>query len=168
MRSVATSAAHLLVALSLFHVGCANDVDTSILTGGNTAPGTPAVMTASFSSPNERPARVAFISACAQAYGYAHDAAQLRAAYLSYESRHGATNDQLSRIARDYDGAYTAIADLGSSSKSTYCATTDGTAVRAELKRYQSGYFEAKTASSTEGFDATKLWAGQGDKRGGR
>src|SRR5262252_3609964 len=37
----------------------------------------------------------------------------------------------------------------------------DGTAVRAELKRYQSGYFEAKTASSTEGFDATKLWAGQ-------
>jgi len=121
MRSVATSAAHLLVALSLFHVGCANDVDTSILTGGNTAPGTPAVMTASFSSPNERPARVAFISACAQAYGYAHDAAQLRATYLNYEAKRGATSEQLSQIATYYDRADAATADLGSSKKSSYC-----------------------------------------------
>ena len=83
-------------------------------------------------------------------------------------SASGTANEQLSQIVRDYDGSYTAIADLGSSSKSTYCATTDGTAVRAELKRYQSGYFDAKTASPSEGFDSAKLWAGQGDKRGGR
>jgi len=168
MRSVATSAAGLLVALSLFHVGCTNDVDTSILTGGNTAPGTPAVMTASFSSPNERPARVAFISACAQAYGYAHDAAQLRATYLNYEAKRGATSEQLSQIATYYDGAYAAIADLGSSRKSSYCSIKEGNDVRAELKRYQSGYFESKTSASAEEFDATKVWSGQGEKHAGR
>jgi len=167
MRSLAIVAS-CLAAASILHAGCSNSADSSILFGGKTGPSTGPVATASIPSPTERPGRVAFISACAQAYGYAHDAAQLRAAYLSYESRHGATNEQLSQVARDYDGAYAAIAELESSRKSTYCATTDGTAVRAELKRYQSGYFEAKTASSTEGFDATKLWAGQGDKRGGR
>jgi hypothetical protein len=168
MRSVATSAASLLVALSVLHVGCANDVDTSILTGGNVAPGTPAVVTANLSSPNERPARVAFISACAQAYGYAHDAAQLRAAYLSYEAKQGATNERLGQIATYYDGAYASIADLGSSSKSSYCSTKQGNDVRAELKRYQSGYFESKTSASTEEFDMTKIWTTQSDNRGGR
>ena len=167
MRSLAIMASCLATA-SILHAGCSNSADSSMLFGGQTAPSTGSVATASIPSPTERPARVAFISACAQAYGYAHDPAQLKAAYLSYESRRGATNEQLSQIARDYDGSYTTIADLGSSSKSTYCATTDGAAVRAELKRYQSGYFEAKTASPSEGFDPTKLWAGQGDKRGGR
>jgi len=168
MRSVATSGSGLLVALSVLHVGCANDIDTSILTGGNTAPGTPAVMTASFSNTNERPARVAFISACAQAYGYAHDAAQLRATYLNYEAKQGATTDQLSQIATYYDGAYASIADLGSSSKSSYCSRQEGNDVRAELKRYQSGYFERKTSASAEEFDSTKVWSGQADRRAGR
>jgi len=168
MRSVATSAAGLLVALSVLHVGCSNDVDTSILTGGNTAPGTPVVMPVSLANPNERPARVAFISACAQAYAYAHDPAQLRATYLNYEAKLGATTEQLSQIATYYDGAYASIADLDSSSKSTYCSIKDGNDVRAELKRYQSGYFESKTSASAEAFDATKVWSGQADKRGGR
>jgi hypothetical protein len=167
MRSLVIMASFLMAA-SVLHAGCSNSADSSILFGGQTTPSSGPVATASIPSPTERPARVAFISACAQAYGYAHDAAQLRAAYLSYESRHGATKEQLGQIARDYDGAYAAIADLGSSSKSSYCATKDGTAVGAELKRYQSGYFEAKNASSAEGFEAAKLWAGQGDKRGGR
>jgi hypothetical protein len=168
MRGAATSAAGLLVALSVLHVGCANDVDTSILTGGNTAPGTPAVMTATVSNPNERPSRVAFISACAQAYGYAHDPAQLRATYLNYEAKQGATTEQLSQIATYYDGAFASIADLNSSSKSSYCSVKEGNDVRAELKRYQSGYFESKTSASTEQFDATRVWSGQADKRGGR
>jgi hypothetical protein len=168
MRNVATSTVGLLVAMSgLLHASCSNDVDTSILTGGNTAPGTPAMTIASVASPSERPARVAFISACAQAYGYAHDAAQLRIAYLSYESKRGATNEQLSQLTRDYDGAYSAIADLGSSSKSSYCSTKDGNQVRAELRRYQSGYFDSKTATSGEEFDS-KVWVNQADKRGGR
>jgi hypothetical protein len=168
MRSVATGAAGLLVALSVLHVGCANDVDTSILTGGNTKPGIPTAMPTSLSNPNERPARVAFISACAQAYGYAHDAAQLRATYLNYEAKRGATTEELSQIATYYDGAYASIADLGSSSKSTYCSTKEGNDVRAELKRYQSGYFESKASASAEDFDATRVWSGQADKRGGR
>src|SRR5215475_11184807 len=131
MRSVATSAAGLLVALSVLHVGCANDVDTSILTGGNAAPGTPTVVTPSLASPSERPAQVAFISACAQAYGYAHDAAQLRAGYLNYEAKRGATSEQLAQIATYYDGAYAAIADLDSSRKSSHCSIKEGNDVRA-------------------------------------
>jgi hypothetical protein len=111
---------------------------------------------------------VAFISACAQAYGFAHDPAQLRSTYLSYEAKHGAIGEQLSQITRDYDGAYAAIAELGSSSKSSYCSKKDGNEVRAELKRYQSGYFESRGTSSSEAFDVDKLWASQGDKRGGR
>ena len=168
MRSLATSVAGLVVAVSAMHAGCANDVDSSIITGGNTRPGTPPVATARVASPTERPARVAFVSACAQAYGYAHDAAQLRATYLNYEAKRGATSEQLSQIARDYDGAYASIADLGSSSKSSYCSKKDGGEVRAELKRYQSGYFETKTSAANEAFDANKLWANQPDKRGGR
>jgi hypothetical protein len=172
MRSVATVAAGLMVAVSAIHAGCANDFDSSILTGGNTAantaPNTPMVVSAIIASPTERPARVAFISACAQAYGYAHDAAQLRATYLSYEAKRGLASEQMSQIARDYDGAYASIADLPSSSKSSYCATKDGSEVRAELKRYQSGYFESKTSAANEAFDASKLWSSQADKRGGR
>jgi hypothetical protein len=168
MRSVATSAAGLLVALNVLHIGCANDVDTSVLTGGNTAPGTPTVVTPSLASPSERPAQVAFISACAQAYGYAHDAAQLRAGYLNYEAKRGATTEQLAQIATYYDGAYASIADLGSSSKSSYCSKKQGNDVRAELKRYQSGYFESRTSASTEAFDSTSLWSIQADKNGGR
>jgi hypothetical protein len=168
MRKVATSTVGLLVAMTaLLHASCSNDVDTSILTGGNTAPGTPAMAIASVSSPSERPARIAFISACAQAYGYAHDAAQLRIAYLSYEAKRGATNEQIAQITRDYDGAYSAIADLGSSSKSSHCSAKDGNQVRAELRRYQSGYFESKTATTGEEFES-KIWTTQGDKRGGR
>ena len=111
---------------------------------------------------------MAFISACAQAYGYAHDAAQLRATYLNYEAKRGATSEQLSQIATYYDGAYAAIADLGSSRKSSYCSIKEGNDVRAELKRYQSGYFESKTSASAEEFDATKVWSGQGEKHAGR
>jgi hypothetical protein len=116
----------------------------------------------------ERPSRVAFISACAQAYGFAHDAAQLRSAYLSYEAKRGVIGEPLAQITRDYDEAYAAIANLESSSKSTYCSKEDGSEVRAELKRYQSGYFEDRATSSNEGFDAGKVWTSQGDKRGGR
>jgi len=168
MRSVAIRVSGLLVAVSAFHAGCANDVDSSILTGGNTAPGTPAMATASVVSPTERPTRVAFISACAQAYGFVHDAAHVRALYLSYETKRGATSEQIGQIARAYDGAYSSINDLGSSSKSSFCATKDGADVRAELKRFQAGYFDTKTSSADDGFDPSKLWVGQGDKRGGR
>ena len=92
----------------------------------------------------------------------------MRATYLNYEAKLGATTEQLSQIATYYDGAYASIADLDSSSKSTYCSIKDGNDVRAELKRYQSGYFESKTSASAEAFDATKVWSGQADKRGGR
>ena len=168
MRAIKTMAAGLLLGTSALDTACSYSTDSSILFGGQMAPSTTPTPTASIASPAERPARVAFISACAQTYGLAHDAAQLRSAYLSYEAKHGAIGEKLAQITRDYDGAYAAIADLGSSSKSSYCSKEDGNEVRAELKRYQSGYFEDRASSPGEGFDAAKVWAGQGDKRGGR
>jgi hypothetical protein len=102
-----------------------------------------------------RPAQVAFISACAQAYGYAHDPIKLRATYLSYEARHGATQAQLATIGNSYDSTFQAIADLGSR-KAGYCSAKDGTAMWAELKRYQSGYFEAKASAVNETSDDWK------------
>jgi hypothetical protein len=168
MRAVKTIAAGLLLGASALDTACSSSTDSSILFGGQTAPSTTPMPTASIARSTERPARVAFISACAQTYGFSHDAAQLRSAYISYEAKRGVIGDQLAQITRDYDAAYAAIADLESSSKSTYCSKKDGTEVRAELKRYQSGYFEDRATSSNEGFDAGKVWASQGDKRGGR
>ena len=167
MRAIKTIVAGLLLGGSALDAGCSYSTDSSILFGGQTA-GTTPVPTASIANPTERPSRVAFISACAQAYGFAHDAAQLRSAYLSYEAKRGVIGEPLAQITRDYDAAYAAIADLESSSKSTYCSKKDGSEVRAELKRYQSGYFADRATSSNEGFDAGKVWASQGDKRGGR
>jgi hypothetical protein len=168
MRVFKTIAAGLLLGGSALDTGCSNSTDSSIIFGGQTAPSTTPMPTASISSPTERPARVAFISACAQAYGLVHDVAKLRSIYLSYEAKNGAIGEKLAQITRDYDGAYATIADLGSSSKSSYCSKKDGNEVRAELKRYQSGYFEDRATSSSEGFDAAKVWANQADKRGGR
>lgn len=168
MRAVKTIAAGLLLGASALDAACSNGTDSSILFGGQTEPSAASMPTASIARSTERPARVAFISACAQAYGFSHDAAQLRSAYLSYESKHGLVGEPLAQITRDYDEAYAAIANLESSSKSTYCSKKDGSEVRAELKRYQSGFFEDRATSSNEGFDAGKVWASQGDKRGGR
>jgi hypothetical protein len=168
MRAVKTIAAGLLLCASALDTACSYGTDSSILFGGQTTPSAPAMPTTSIARSTERPARVAFISACAQAYGFGHDAAQLRSAYLSYEAKRGVIGEPLAQITRDFDEAYAAIANLESSSKSTYCSKKDGSEVRAELKRYQSGYFEDRTNSSNEGFDAAKVWTSQGDKRGGR
>ena len=92
----------------------------------------------------ERPSEVAFISRCALAYGYEHDPAKVRAAYLSYEAKRGTKPPQLSAIEKDYDATYQAIGALGHRQNS-FCATKDGEQVRAELRRFTSGYFDSKS-----------------------
>ena len=91
-----------------------------------------------------RPEQVAFISACALAYGYQHDPVKLRAAYIAYEAKRGATRDQLGSIEKGYDTTYRAI-DVMGARKTSYCATKDGEEVRSELRRYTSGFFEPRT-----------------------
>ena len=58
-------------------------------------------------------------------------------------SKRGAAPAQLASLEKDYDSTYRAIAELGHR-KSSFCATKDGEEVRAELRRYTSGFFEAK------------------------
>lgn len=137
----------LLVSASALHVGCADGVDSSALFGSKaTSEIAPTPITPS-ADPSGRPAQVAFISACAEAYGFAHDAGKLKALYLKHETNQaGAGDARLAAIEREYDDTYRSIAALSSSQRSSYCATKDGQVVSAELRRYQSGYFEPRSA----------------------
>ena len=87
MRGLTAIALGLLLGASALHAGCADGIDSSVLTGGNIPTGSVPALITPQADPTGRPAQVAFISACAKAYGIAHDAMKLRAAYLSYEAR---------------------------------------------------------------------------------
>jgi uncharacterized membrane protein len=142
-----------LIGAAAFQAGCS--LNSGSTTGSNASSESASLIGAISPDVSGRPAQVAFISACAQAYGYSHDPIKLRATYLSYEARHGATQAQLATIGNSYDSTFQAIADLGSR-KAGYCSTKDGTAVWADLKRYQSGYFEAKASVANEASDDWK------------
>jgi hypothetical protein len=133
----------LLIGATALHLGCSLN-GSSILTGSNPSPekvSGPGVFLPDLAG---RPEQVAFISACAQAYGFPHDPVKLRAAYLGYEAKRGAAQAQLAGIEKTYDGTYQAIEVLGSR-KSGYCSTKDGEEVRSELRRYTSGFFEPRS-----------------------
>jgi hypothetical protein len=133
----------LLIVATAFHAGCSLN-SSSIFTGSNPSPekvSSPGIFLPDVTG---RPEQVAFISACAQAYGYQHDPVKVRASYLSYEAKRGATQAQLATIEKTYDGTYQAIEVLGNR-KSSYCATKDGEEVRSELRRYTSGFFDARS-----------------------
>jgi hypothetical protein len=95
-----------------------------------------------------RTAEVAFVSACAKAYGFAHDAAKIKADYLGYERKRGATPAQVSVLDKSYDETYQGIETLGPR-KTSFCSTKDGEEVRAELRRFTSGFFEPRTPVPT-------------------
>jgi hypothetical protein len=102
---------------------------------------------------------VAFISACAKAYGIAHDAAKLKATYLAYEGRQSGI---LQVAAAGVRCSYTSIESLDSSKRSSYCAAKHGDVVGMELRRFQAGYFEERPAQVEQAFDRKTLWS-QGD-----
>jgi hypothetical protein len=132
----------LLVGAAALHAGCSgNGVGSSILT--NSEKNNPTV---SFFIPDVsgRTEQVAFVSACALAYGFAHDPAKLRTAYLAYETKHGTTRAQLATIEKAYDSTFQAIGQLGHR-QSSFCATKDGEEVKSELRRYMSGLFEPRS-----------------------
>lgn len=140
-RGIVRLCAAALVLTAIELAACSGS-SSSIITSGNPPPsGSEAV--------GDRASRVAFISACASAYGYANDAAKLRASYIAYESRQGAAGAQLAAIERDYDSTYQDIQSLGNR-KPSHCSAKDGTQVKAELLRYQSGYFEYKAAPAED------------------
>jgi hypothetical protein len=140
-------AAALLASVGALLAGCTNDVDSSALFGSKTVAEAPPGALTPVADPAGRPAQVAFISACAEAYGFAHDAGKLKATYLKHEaSRAGTHSAHLAEVEREYDATYRSITALSSSRKSSYCSTKDGQVVSAELRRYQSGFFEPTSA----------------------
>lgn len=94
-----------------------------------------------------RSVRVATTAACAQSYGLAVDATKLKASYLTYETRQGVPRAQFVVIENRYDVAYQAAAGR--------CPVKDGADVKADLMRYQAGYF---TPPSDPPFNVKTVW----------
>jgi hypothetical protein len=137
----------LLASLGCLHAGCADSSDTSALFGSKSYSEAAPTSITPGADPAGRPAQVAFISACAEAYGFAHDAGKLKAVYLKHEAAQAGTGSaHLAAVEREYEATYQSIKALSNSQKSSYCATKDGQIVNAELRRYQSGYFEPRPA----------------------
>ena len=142
---------------SVLHAGCADGVDSSILTGGKAPAESIPTLISPKADPAGRPAQVAFVSACANAYGFAHDPLKLKATYLSYEAKQRGMT-QLAAVEQEYDSTYGSIASLSSSRQSSYCSTKHGDVVRAELRRYQSGHFEERPTGREPAFDQRTYW----------
>jgi hypothetical protein len=139
----ASAALRLGLAIS---AGCASDADlpkTSSVASG-TSLGNAAA---------ERATRVATTAACAQAYGFAVDSTRLRAAYFTYETNHGTPRAQLSTIEDSYDAAY--------QHASMACPSSDAADVKADLLRYQAGYFTPRTPPPPPAFDVPTVWGMQ-------
>jgi hypothetical protein len=122
-------------------------------TGGQSNFPTNALVSAGVTSDNDqtrRPARVATTVACAQAYGLAVDATKLRSTYLGYESKQGATRTQLATIESNYDTTYQSV--------SGHCSVRDGEEIKANLLRYQAGYFTPRTPLPEPPFDVKTVW----------
>jgi len=101
----------------------------------------------------QRAARVAATSACAQAFGIAHDAVKLRASYLAYEATQGQNRAQLVDVEKSFDETM-ADARLKDSS----CSSQDAKAIRADLRRYQAGYFAKRAEPPKPAFDGKEFW----------
>jgi hypothetical protein len=95
-----------------------------------------------------RSVRVATTAACAQSYGLAVDATKLKTNYLSYENRQGLPRAQLAAIENRYDATYQAAAGR----------CPNGTDVKADLLRYQAGYFTPRTPPPDPPFNVKTVW----------
>jgi hypothetical protein len=129
----------LFAGTAVLHAGCSNN-GSSILT--NNEKNNPTVSTF-IPDVSGRTEQVAFVSACALAYGFEHDSAKLRTAYLAYETKRGSTPAQLATMEKAYDSTFQAIGQLGPR-QSSFCATKDGEEVKSDLRRYTSGFFEPR------------------------
>src|SRR5215470_17178231 len=105
MRTYAPSVASALLAMhAALGCGCGSGSSVAQAGGPFLASSEPSAAPGG-SAASGRAARVAVTSACAQAYGYPHDAVKLRASYLSFEMKQGANRAQLADIEKTYDAA---------------------------------------------------------------
>jgi hypothetical protein len=155
MRSLARSLSALCLAALLTLAAACSGNGGGITTASVDA--TTARPPASETSQLTRSVAVATTAACAKAYGYSLDPERLRETYLAYESKQGASREQLRVIEQSYDGAYQKIAG----SQSSACSGIDAATVKADVQRYASGYFAPRTSQPKEVFDVNKVWADQ-------
>ena len=156
-RFVLRSAAALL--LAALHAGCANS-GNGIITASATALTTTSPAVASVTDPIARSVQVASIAACAQKWGLDFDAVKLRAAYLAYEAKHGAVPAE---IGKSYDATLRDIT-ARTGAHPIYCAGKDGEQIKADLKRYLSGYFSPRANTiAEEPLEPKKFWKDQDD-----
>jgi hypothetical protein len=170
----------LLLAVSLLgaaalEAGCANGT-TSLVTGSVSYPTTGPLSGNATGEVPTRTARTATTSARAQICGIAFDSAKLRASYLAYEAKQGASGAQLSSIEKSYDATLTttmtqsaAIANQCSSQQVAW--TTDRNAefsqqykeqLKADLTRYLAGSF-TQDADAEAPFTSKAFWKDQDD-----
>jgi len=155
MRSFARSLSVLcLLALPTLATACSGN-GTGITTAS--VDDTTARPPASGTSQLTRSVEVATTAACAKEYGYSLDPTRLRETYLGYESKQGASREQLRAIEQSYDATYQQIAGP----QSTSCSRIDAAAVKADVQRYASGYFSPRTPRPKEVFNVNKVWADQ-------
>jgi hypothetical protein len=109
--------------------------------------------------PLARSVEVATTAACARAYGYSLDPARLRETYLSYETKQGASREQLRAIEHSYDATYQQIA--GQNGQGSSCSGRDAANLKSDIQRFASGYFTPRTPQAKEVFDVNKVWADQ-------
>jgi hypothetical protein len=148
----------LCAGLALMQFGCSgasNPIDALSKAYPSSAP----VVAVYIPEITTRTAEVAFISACAKAYGYSHDAGKLKSGYLAYETKRGATPAQVSALERSYEETYQGIDALGHR-KANFCSKKDGEEMQAELRRYTSGFFEPRTPQPSAAAEDWKKFKG--------
>ena len=142
-----------LVAVSTLAGGCSGS-GNSVATGSidTTAASQPP---RGMSEPLTRSVEVATTAGCARAYGYSLDPVRLRETYLGYESKQGASREQLRAIEQSYDATYQQVS--GSNGQSSSCARRDAATIKADVQRYASGYFTPRTPQPKEVFNVNKV-----------
>src|SRR5262245_57269761 len=158
MGSFARSLTIICLGALLTLAGGCSGTGSSITTGTTDAP-TVSPQATGLNQPLARSVEVATTAACARAYGYSLDPARLRDTYLSYETKQGASREQLRAIEQSYDATYQQIARQ--SGQSSSCSGRDAANVKADIHRYASGYFTPRTPQPKEVFDVNKVWADQ-------
>jgi hypothetical protein len=134
--------------------------------------------------PMARPAFVAWTSARAKRCGFFFDAAKLKAAYLAYERKQGASPDNLANIEKTYDQSFKSTSDT-IWANDDYCSEKKGAEIKQELSRHLAGdytpnfpkpkvvadcgFFGCGQVPSDEPFDSKKFWQkNDADKVSGR
>ena len=137
-RTTKVVGAGLLLALTAVHAGCGSSaVGLSTASVGADAPGVTS------EDPLARPIQVAWTSARAQRCGFNFDTAKLRATYLSYESRQGATGEQLAKIQNSYDTTFKTISGRVSADPD-YCTDKKSSEIKVDLTRHLAGDYTPK------------------------